>query len=117
MTVPQYLTGTELREQIAGVLHRPPGFKVTSDHWETNRSLREHYYTLADAVIAVLSDYLRAVDEDVRAALMHAEEVILSLPQRWNDPLVPDECGEAFQRAYASLRALSVVVPDQEKNE
>ena len=52
-------------------------------------------------------DAIRAVDEDVRAALMWAEEVILSLPGRWNDPLVPDECSEAFQRAYASLAALA----------
>ena len=51
-------------------------------------------------------DEIRAVDEDVRAALMHAEEVILSLPNRWNDRLVPDECAEAFIKAYAALARL-----------
>ena len=55
----------------------------------------------------VVRDVIRAVDEDVRSALMHAEEVILRLPGRWNDPLVPDECSEAFRAAYASLAALT----------
>lgn len=69
---------------------------------------------ITDAVLSVLADPIRAVDEDVRAALMWGEEVILSLPERWNDDLIPEECGEAFQRAYASLRALRVITEQEE---
>lgn len=46
----------------------------------------------------------RRIGDAVTVALMHAEEVILSLPGRWDDPLVPSECGEAFRALYAAVR-------------
>ena len=60
---------------------------------------------------------LREADEDVRVAFMHLEEVILSLPGRWNDPLVPDECSEALRVGYASLNAIRAFLAEQDEKE
>jgi hypothetical protein len=57
------------------------------------------------SLIPEAADTIRAIDEAVRPALMWLEEVILSLPDRWNDPLVPPECAPTLRAAY---RALSV---------